>query len=224
MIIGTQMSDIHDVNIWLGRSNWTADENLQGEFDEFRVYDRVLALPEIQFNDAIGPDNALGQPMAVRIAAPNSLQVGQTIVPTVSGDFASISNVDLTIARCFVLDSSDTSVLTADASGQLHAVGEGTANAIVHLSGLSSSVPISVTSGAPPADNHVAISKSNAGGYNLTFKGTPGTTYRIQRTTDLTAPITWTDISTQTAPPSGIIFYNDATPPAGQAFYQVVTP
>ena len=27
------MSDLHDVNVWLGRSNWNGDQNVQGEFD-----------------------------------------------------------------------------------------------------------------------------------------------------------------------------------------------
>jgi hypothetical protein len=220
MIIGTQMSDIHDVNVWLGRSNWTGDENLQGEYDEFRVYDRVLALPEIQLNEAVGPDNAFGQPLAVRITAPQLLGTGQTVAPTVSADFSSISNVDLTVSRCFHLDSSDPSILTTDEAGNVHAVGQGTANAIVRLSGLSSSVPITVVRGAPPAQNQVAISKSDSG-YMITFRGTSGTSYEIQRTTDLSAPIQWTTISTQTAPPSGIIFYDDTTPAGRQAFYQV---
>ena len=39
----------------------------------------------------------------------------------------------------------------------------------------------------------------------VSFHGVPGTTFRIQRTTDLTAPVPWTTLSTQTAPPSGII-------------------
>ena len=33
------LSDIDDVNNWLGRSNWTNDANFEGTFDEFRVYD-----------------------------------------------------------------------------------------------------------------------------------------------------------------------------------------
>ena len=41
------MSDINDVNVWLGRSNWTADQNTQGEYNEFRVYDRVLTLEDV---------------------------------------------------------------------------------------------------------------------------------------------------------------------------------
>lgn len=37
-----KMSDINDVNVWLGRSNWTGDANLEGEYNEVRIYDAVL--------------------------------------------------------------------------------------------------------------------------------------------------------------------------------------
>jgi hypothetical protein len=50
------MSDINDVNVWLGRSNFTADQNMQGEFDEFRIYPRVLSTGEILGNFQAGPN------------------------------------------------------------------------------------------------------------------------------------------------------------------------
>jgi len=221
MTVPTQLSEIHDVNVWLGRSNWTGDENLQGEYDEFRVYNRVLEMPEIQLNGTAGPDNALGEPQAVRIAAAPAIGVGETITPTVGADFSSISNVDLTIAKCFTLDTSDATVLTADASG-IHGVGPGTANAIVRFNGLSSAVSITVIDGLP-AQNHVAIVATGTG-YRITFHGTPGTNYHILRTTDLTAPINWTVLDPGATPASGVIVYDDNSAPAGQAFYQVVSP
>lgn len=52
-----RISDIHDVNVWLGRSNWVQDENMQGEFDEFRIYDSVLTPGEVLGNFQRGPDN-----------------------------------------------------------------------------------------------------------------------------------------------------------------------
>lgn len=50
------ISDINDVNVWLGRSNWTADQNLQGEFDEVRIYSKVLTEAELFGNSMAGPD------------------------------------------------------------------------------------------------------------------------------------------------------------------------
>jgi hypothetical protein len=84
-------------------------------------------------------------------------------------------------------------------------------------------VYVYVSGGPLPEPDHVAIAQSPGGGsYSVSFRGTPGVTYRIQRATDIAGP--WTTISTQTVTASGIISYTDAAPPAGQAFYRVVTP
>jgi len=56
MEAGCAMSDINDENVWLGRSQWKGDLNLQGEFDELRIYDHVLTPGEIKFNEVNGPD------------------------------------------------------------------------------------------------------------------------------------------------------------------------
>ena len=217
---GTSMSHINDVNVWLGRSNWTGDANMRGEFDEFRVYSRVLGSNEIALNRTIGPDNTLGQPLDVRISATN-LQVGQMIRPVVFADFSSISNVDLTIPQCFMLESSDPSVVSNDASGILHAVGPGTATVTVRLGGVSDSALVTV-SGAGSA-GQLTIERTGAN-YTITLQGTAGTDVRFQRTTNLNPPIAWTDISTNTLPPSAMISIQDTNTPPGQAFYRVISP
>jgi hypothetical protein len=78
-----------------------------------------------------------------------------------------------------------------------------------------------VVNGAIPAQGAVTI-QANGGSYTVTFRGTPGTTYSIQRATAVTGP--WNPISTQTVPPSGIIAITDSAPPPGQAFYKVTPP
>jgi hypothetical protein len=70
-----QISDIHDVNVWLGRSNWGGDANMQGDFDDFRIYNRVLAAAEIRGSyiggaDILIPVNVLGQPQNITVALP----------------------------------------------------------------------------------------------------------------------------------------------------------
>jgi hypothetical protein len=215
-------SAINDVNVWLGRSTWTQDQNLQGEFDEFRLYNRILSTNEMAMNAAVGPDNNFGQPLALRISATSPVPVGNIVSPTVHVDFTSISNADLTPSACYTLESSDSSVLSVDLSGAVHAVGNGTANLIARFSGLSNSVPITVSSAG--AQGHVVITRSGAN-YTISFSGgTPGTTYRIERTTNLTVPVTWTTIATLPAAPDGTLSAQDTSPPPNQAFYRVVTP
>jgi hypothetical protein len=51
---------IFDVNNWLGRSNYTNDANFQGEFDEFRIYDRVLTPGEVRGNFQAGANVVTG--------------------------------------------------------------------------------------------------------------------------------------------------------------------
>ncbi len=51
-----QLANLNDVNNWLGRSNWTADANFQGSFNEFRIYDVALDGKQIAGNFLLGPD------------------------------------------------------------------------------------------------------------------------------------------------------------------------
>jgi hypothetical protein len=78
MTVDDKMSDISDVNCWLGRSNWTQDNDMQGDFDEFRVYDRILDTNEMALNIAVGTDNNFGSALAVRLFVTNTLQAGQS--------------------------------------------------------------------------------------------------------------------------------------------------
>lgn len=41
------MADLHDVNNWLGRSQWVQDNYLSAQYDELRIYDGALADIEI---------------------------------------------------------------------------------------------------------------------------------------------------------------------------------
>lgn len=52
--------DISDVNNWLGRSNWTGDAYLNGDLNEFRIYDGAMnhAAATASFN--AGPDAPIG--------------------------------------------------------------------------------------------------------------------------------------------------------------------
>ncbi|HEX2871470.1 MAG TPA: LamG domain-containing protein [Polyangiaceae bacterium] len=50
------LSDIDDVNNWLGRSNFTADADLDASYDEFRIYTAALTAEQVADSFKFGPD------------------------------------------------------------------------------------------------------------------------------------------------------------------------
>ena len=53
---GTSLSNLNDVNNWLGRSQYAADQELAGTIHEFRIYSRALSAAELSTNATLGPD------------------------------------------------------------------------------------------------------------------------------------------------------------------------
>ncbi len=49
-------SEINDVNNWLGRSNWTGDDYLEGHLHEFRIHNHAMTAWEVTQWHAIGSD------------------------------------------------------------------------------------------------------------------------------------------------------------------------
>ena len=52
-------TDMNDVNNWLGRSNWTGDGYLDGEINEFRIYDSALTATQVSSSFDAGAENPL---------------------------------------------------------------------------------------------------------------------------------------------------------------------
>ncbi|MEO7101235.1 MAG: LamG-like jellyroll fold domain-containing protein [Luteolibacter sp.] len=65
------LSAIADVNNWLGRSQWTADDNANATYDELRLYDHALTASEVAADYAVGPDSIPGP--VVPAPTPNHL-------------------------------------------------------------------------------------------------------------------------------------------------------
>jgi len=141
------MHKIDDVNVWLGRSQWSGDQNMQGNFNEFRMYDRVITPEERAFNFAVGPNNSFEAPLAVRIVVEtNTMSEGSTQQARVFADFTSISNVDLTAGRGFSLIS-DAPTLVSVSPAAVLTTGSGvsgTANLTATFAGVTSD-PVAIT-------------------------------------------------------------------------------
>lgn len=53
-----RLADIDDVNVWIGRSQYAADPNLDADVAEFRIYDQALGAAELTLSHQLGPDTA----------------------------------------------------------------------------------------------------------------------------------------------------------------------
>ena len=53
------LSDVYDVNNWLGRSQYVADAGFEGSFSEFRIYARALSTAELAASFDAGPDASI---------------------------------------------------------------------------------------------------------------------------------------------------------------------
>lgn len=61
-LVNSNLADLNDVNMWLGRSNWLADANLDGTFDEFRIYDNSFDQAAVDASILAGPDTVIPEP------------------------------------------------------------------------------------------------------------------------------------------------------------------
>lgn len=76
------------------------------------------------------------------------------------------------------------------------------------------------TTNLPP----ISISISAGGKPVISFQGTAGVTYPIQRSTTLTPANSWSVIGQPVAPAGGLVSFEDTSAPIGRAFYRVVFP
>ncbi len=149
-----KFNHIDDVNNWLGRSNWSADNNLVGDYDEFRMYDRVLSPGEVQNDYQGGPDVVLINPgplQALHLQAPRTNMVAGTFQQLeVTGDFQNVSNLTVTTRPGMIYTSSDTTVLTVSTNGLATALKSGTATVTATLGTISDAKLITVVPVSAP--------------------------------------------------------------------------
>jgi len=55
-LANTSLTRLNDVNNWIGRSQWTFDDEFQGTVSEFRIYGGVRSAEQIAAESAAGPD------------------------------------------------------------------------------------------------------------------------------------------------------------------------
>jgi hypothetical protein len=55
-LVDTSLTRVNDVNNWIGRSQWTFDDEFQGTVSEFRIYGGARSAEQIAAQSATGPD------------------------------------------------------------------------------------------------------------------------------------------------------------------------
>lgn len=94
-----QLGDLNDVNNWLGRSNWTADQNFQGSFNEFRIYDVALDQEEVTESRAAGPDDLPAGAPTIESFAASSTSIYEGDSTTLSWSISGVTgDLDVSIS------------------------------------------------------------------------------------------------------------------------------
>jgi hypothetical protein len=143
------MSALNDVNCWLGRSQWGGDNNIQAEYNEFRLYNRVLSQSDAAANAASGPDvlvhNNPGAVTNVAVALTvGTVYTNQTSLASVQVAFANLGAFP--VSPAFVAFTSDNGVVASvDANGLVTGLTAGTANIQAAVGSVTGSVAIVVT-------------------------------------------------------------------------------
>lgn len=128
------LSAIEHTNVWLGRSQYSADAYFMGQMHEFRIHAAAMSAPEVAASYATGPlldDVDPGVLQGIRLLAP-PVYAWTTAQLQVRADFAAVTNVDITVNEGVEYVSSDTNVITVTSNGVVTAwrVGTATVSAI----------------------------------------------------------------------------------------------
>jgi hypothetical protein len=145
------LTSVRDTLSYIGRSLFSADPYLNADIDEFRIYKGVLSQQQIVLNAATGPGFTVTNPGAL-VSVALSEPFPTVPVPVVqaaafTGTFANVSNVNLFaygVGGATTVTTSDTNIVTFDATGRLVAVGAGTASITASYGGKTATNSITV--------------------------------------------------------------------------------
>jgi hypothetical protein len=143
------MSGLVNSHSWLGKSSYLNDPNGVATVDEFRIYNGALTPSQVAVDAATGPNKIVANPgslLAVHLAvSDNQTGVGGTLNSTVTGDYTSVSGVNLlTYGAPVTFASSNTNVVMVDTTGKIKATGPGTSAITASVGSLSATQTITV--------------------------------------------------------------------------------
>jgi hypothetical protein len=144
------LSEMNFTDNWLGKSLYDADPTLTGVFHEFRIYSGVLSPQSVALNDAAGPGSYITSPGSIISlnfsSLANPLVVNQQAQQILTGDFTSVTNLNLVVYGGASYASGNTSVLTISAGGVVQAIAPGTTTVTATYGSVSATNTLTVVS------------------------------------------------------------------------------
>ena len=141
------LSGVTDLLNYLGRSLYTPDAYLNGQINEFRIYDHAFSAFEaresFQEGMATYTPRTTPTPESLQLTVP-AIYLGNTVPVTITGTYGA-STLDITGEPGITLESSDTAILSINDAGQLVANALGTADITVSFQGQQQVVPLQVS-------------------------------------------------------------------------------
>jgi hypothetical protein len=126
------LKDIYDNNNWLGRSQFSADAYLNGQLNEFRIYEGILSGLDVAISAAAGPNTIMSsgpgtlQSVELSLETPNLFLGGMVAQASLLGNFQNISRVNISSFAGVRFESSNPNVAAISTNGLVEAVGVGT--------------------------------------------------------------------------------------------------
>lgn len=142
-----QISDINDINNWLARGQWSADQVMSMDIDEFRMYDYILSPEQVAANAQFGPNVVYLPPgplQGIRIeVAHTNLFIDTEQTFKVFADYQNVTNIDITASNItYELDVPD--IIQIVTTGLLETQNAGDAKLSAVFGGATNTVNISV--------------------------------------------------------------------------------
>ncbi len=146
------LSTLNDLNNWLGRSQFANDPFFLGSFDEFRIYEGSMSDGDVALSYTAGPDTvpATGTGNEVALTLDLNADMTDSQQARVLLDYENVSGVDISVDPDVTFETSDATVATVSASGQVIGHANGTATITANYHGLTDSREVTVLVGGPP--------------------------------------------------------------------------
>jgi hypothetical protein len=143
------LTEINDVNNWLGRSNWP-DAGFAGLFNEFRIYDGALTELQVTLNNAAGPDALPPEPgdlisLSLEISPTDLVAGGLPAQLSLKANFSAIQGVEVTTLSGAQFVSSAPGVASVSANGVVTPLTGGQTIVTASFGGQEAALTLNVT-------------------------------------------------------------------------------